>query len=113
MNQQEFQGAALQLLPDQARLPRLSPTPLIFRAISCSLHITSPLLCPQAAKQEYDQVILMFTGPSFSKTIFSNAELQNVLSSCANEFTAPPQPEKSSNRVKFFRNMPGEWPIAS
>jgi hypothetical protein len=101
----------LQPWPDHARLPRLSPPPLIFHAAGCALHITSSLLCPQAAKQEYDQVILkqeydqvilkqeydqvilMFTGPSFSKTIFSNAELQNVLSSCANESTVLPQPE--------------------
>jgi hypothetical protein len=56
---------------------------------------TSPVLflCPQAAKQEYDQIILMFTDSSFSKTIFFNAELQNVLSSCANESTVLPQPE--------------------
>ncbi len=83
----------MQLLPDRPRLHRLSPTPLIFRAIGSALHITSSLLYPQAAKQEYDQVILMFTGPGFSKTIFSNAEIQNVLSSCANEFTVLPQPE--------------------
>jgi hypothetical protein len=83
----------LQPWPDHARLPRLSPPPLIFHAAGCALHITSSLLCPQAAKQEYDQVILMFTDPSFSKTIFSNAEIQNVLSSCANESTVLPQPE--------------------
>jgi hypothetical protein len=83
----------LQLLPDHAQPHRFSPLSLIFHAAGCALHIPGSLLCPQATKQEYDQVILMFTTPSFSKTIFSNAELQNVLSSCANESTVLPQPE--------------------
>jgi hypothetical protein len=67
---QEIQGAALQLLPDHARPPRLSSPPLI-RAAGCVLHITGSLLCPRATKQEYDQVTLMFTAPGFSKqTVF-------------------------------------------
>jgi hypothetical protein len=66
--------------PGERRLIMSRPPTLISTLLAA--RCTSPVLflCPQAAKQEYDQVILMFTDPSFSKTIFFNAELQNVLS---------------------------------
>jgi hypothetical protein len=59
----------LQPLPDHARPPQFSPPPLIFYAVGCALHVTSSLLCPQAAEQEYDQAILMLPVAGFSKQI--------------------------------------------
>jgi hypothetical protein len=57
----KIQGAAW--LP----LPRPFSPSLIFRRPGAALRITGSLLCPQAAREAYDQVLPMSPGPFFRK----------------------------------------------
>jgi hypothetical protein len=110
---QEFQGAALQLLPDRARPPRLSPLPLIFRAVGCTLHINSSLLCPQTAKQEYDQVISMFTAPLFRKQAVFAAQIVPAHHDLPMQAKFPVLPQPGNIQIEHkIPQYAREWPIA-
>jgi hypothetical protein len=109
---QEFQGAALQLLPDRAQPPRLFPPPLIFRTVGCALHINSSLLCPQAVKQEYDQVISMFPALLFRKqAVFATQIVPAHHDLMQAKFPVLPQPGNIQIEQKFPQYA-REWPIA-